>query len=157
MARPITNIKRIEFTKPEQNRIALHELEDSVADHKKALQSLLVLIQDLENSGVLEILHAALNSKEKIASIALEQILKPSVLNGVKNAMTAVGLVMKMDPDQVGALVDAVVVGLQRGQENLESNKKVGVFELVKALRDPGVNRALAFVLGLLQGLGEKL
>nr|WP_230087952.1 DUF1641 domain-containing protein [Alicyclobacillus mali (ex Roth et al. 2021)] len=71
--------------------------------------------------------------------------------------MIAVGLVGKIDPDRIGALADAVVVGLQRGHESLESNKKVGVFELVKALRDPGVNRALAFVLGLLRGLGERL
>ncbi|EPZ52762.1 DUF1641 domain-containing protein [Alicyclobacillus acidoterrestris] len=157
MAQPTTKIKRIEITEQDEKRRSLQELQESVADHQEALQSLLTLIQDLESSGVLEILHALLNSKEKVASIALEQILKPSVLNTIKNAMTAMGVVSKIDPEQLGVLMEAFIAGLHQGQKSLESNQRVSMFNLVKAFRDPGVNRALTFMLGLLQGLGQKL
>ncbi|MCL6633714.1 MAG: DUF1641 domain-containing protein [Alicyclobacillus herbarius] len=157
MARPINNVKRIEPTQLERNQEALQELGESIAKHQDALQSLLTLIADLENSGVLEMLHALLNSKEKIASIVLDQVLKPSVLNTVKNGMTAMGTVSKIDPEELGLLMEAVVTGLHQGQESLKSKGKVGVFDLVKASRDPGVKRALGFMLGFLQGMGEKL
>ena len=132
-------------------------MQESVADHQEALQSLLTLIQDLDSSGVLEILHALLNSKEKVASIALKQILKPSVLNHDKKHYDRDGDRHKIDPEQLDMLMEALISGLHQGQKRLESNKRVSMFNLAKALRDPGVNRALAFMLGLLQGMGQKL
>jgi uncharacterized protein YjgD (DUF1641 family) len=47
--------------------------------------------------------------------------------------------------------------GLQKAEEGFQSNKKVGVFELVKLIRDPDVNRVIKFSLNLLKGLGEGL
>ncbi|KPV45200.1 DUF1641 domain-containing protein [Alicyclobacillus ferrooxydans] len=157
MAQPTTNIKYIEFTSEEQDIMALKELQAAVVERQEALERLLQVIQDLHESGIFDILHGLLVSKEKIAGILLEQILKPSVLGTVKNAMTAMGTVSKIDPNQLSTLTEALVSGLEAGQERLESNKKAGMFELAKALRDPGMNRALVLMLGFLQGLGQAL
>ncbi|QSO46689.1 helical membrane plugin domain-containing protein [Alicyclobacillus mengziensis] len=157
MAQPTTNIKYIEFTSEEQDIMALKQLQAAVVERQEALERLLQVIQDLHESGIFDILHGLLVSKEKIAGILLEQILKPSVLGTVKNAMTAMGTVSKIDPNQLSTLTEALVSGLKAGQERLESNKKAGMFELAKALRDPGMNRALVLMLGFLQGLGQAL
>ncbi|GMA62725.1 DUF1641 domain-containing protein [Alicyclobacillus fastidiosus] len=132
MAKPTTNVNRLEPTKEDQLKDASQAMQEAFAAHGEAINSLLVVIQDLHDSGLLDILHALLNSKEKVASIALEQILKPSVLNTIKNAMTACSMVSKIDPSHVNALGEALVVGLKRGQDNLESGKRVGVFQLAK-------------------------
>ena len=157
MAQPTTNIKYIEFTSEEQDIMARKQLQAAVVERQEALERLLQVIQDLHESGIFDILHGLLVSKEKIAGILLEQILKPSVLGTVKNAMTAMGTVSKIDPNQLSTLTEALVSGLKSGQERLESNKKAGMFELAKALRDPGMNRALVLMLGFLQGLGQAL
>ena len=157
MAQPTTNIKNIEYTSEEQDMMALKQWRATLVESQEALERLLQVVQDLHESGILDILHGLLTSKEKIAGILLEQILKPSVLGTVKNAMTAIGTVSKIDPNQLSTLTEALVSGLQAGQERLELNKKTGVFELAKALRDPGSNRALSLVLGVLQGLGQAL
>ncbi|WAH36272.1 DUF1641 domain-containing protein [Alicyclobacillus dauci] len=157
MAEPTINIKRSEPIKEQQQDKAAEEMREAFAAHGEAIRSFLVLIQDLHDSGLLEILHALLNSKEKVASIVLEQILKPSVLNTIKNAMSAVGMVSKLDPDQLNTLTEALVSGLERGKDNLESGKRVGLFDLAKALRDPSINRTLSLLLGLAQGMGQKL
>jgi uncharacterized protein YjgD (DUF1641 family) len=157
VALPIQNIERVEPTKESKEQEVFRQLQESVAEHAEALQSLLLLVQDLQNSEVFDILHALFNSKEKISSIALEQILKPSVLNTIKNAMTAVGFVGKIPPDQFNTLIHALVSGLERGQEKVVSNQRIGAFTLVSALRDPDVNRAITWLVGFLKGMGEQL
>ncbi len=157
MAQPTTNIKYIEFPSQDQDQLALKQLQAAVVERQEALEHLLQVIQDLHESGIFDILHGLLASKEKIAGILLEQILKPSVLGTVKNAMTAMGTVSKIDPNQLSTLTEALVSGLKAGQERLELNQKAGMFELAKTLRDPGMNRALVLMLGFLQGLGQAL
>ncbi|MFB5191288.1 DUF1641 domain-containing protein [Alicyclobacillus fastidiosus] len=157
MAKPTTNVNRLEPTTEEQLADASREVQKAFAEHGDAIKSLLAVVQDLYDSGVLEMMHALLNSKEKVASIALEQILKPSVLNTIKNAMTACSMVSKIDPEQLSTLVDALVVGLRRGQDNVESGKRVGVLQLAKTLRNSDVNRTFALLLGVLEGMGQKL
>lgn len=157
MASPTSIVNRAEPGDQEQKQLELQELLESLAQHKKSVQSLLTVIQDLDKSGILDILHAILNAKEQVATIVLEQILKPSVLSTVKNAMTAVGLVSQIDSDQLSRLTEALVAGLQSGQENLEANKRVGLFDLLRTLKDPGTQRTLSLALGVLHGVGEKL
>ncbi|WP_206922147.1 DUF1641 domain-containing protein [Alicyclobacillus suci] len=157
MAKPTTSINRVEPSHEEQSMEVTQELQAVFAAHSDAIKSLLVLVQDLHDSGVLEMLHALLNSKEKVASIVLEQVLKPSVLNTIKNAMTALGMVSKLDAEQLGKLTDAMVTGLEHGQAKLASGERVGVFQLAKAVRNPDINRTLALMLGLAEGMGQKL
>lgn len=157
MASPITKITQVKPTHEQEVEQSLTNLQDSLVEHQEALQSLLVLIQDLQNSGVLDILHSLLNAKEKVATIALEQILKPSVLATMKNAMTVIGMVSKVNPEQLQQISDALVTGLERGKERLISDRRVTMLDVATALRDPGVNRSVGFMLALLQGMGQKL
>ena len=40
---------------------------------------------------------------------------------------------------------------------SVSSNRKVGMMDLMKALKDPGVNRAIGIMMAFAQEMGEKL
>lgn len=83
--------------------------------------------------------------------------MRPPVTNALNNAMAAAGVLTELDPETTQKLVGGLSKGLQRAEEGIQSNKKVGVFDLVKLLRDPDVNRVMRFTIDLLKGLGEGL
>jgi uncharacterized protein YjgD (DUF1641 family) len=157
VAKPTTDVKQSESVQGEQGQKSLQEIQQVFDTYGDAIESFLVVLQDLHHSGLLEMVHSLLNAKEKVASIALEQVLKPSVLNTIKNAMSALAMVSKLNPDQLSTLTEAVVAGLHQGQERLDGGKRVGVIDLAKAMRNPDINRTLALLLGVLQGMGQKL
>ncbi|MCL6633256.1 MAG: DUF1641 domain-containing protein [Alicyclobacillus herbarius] len=157
MARPINVVERTEQTAERQQAEALQELSVMVAKHHDVLMEMLTVAKDLNDSGVFDILHGLLSAKERVAAIALEQALKPGVVNILKNAMMAIQVVASLSPDTLAALGDAALAGLEGGQQALERKGKPGLLRVMRDLRDPNVQRALTWLLGFLRGMGERL
>jgi uncharacterized protein YjgD (DUF1641 family) len=54
-------------------------------------------------------------------------------------------------------LMGGLTAGLKKADEALQSGAKIGIFDLMKVLSDPDINRAMAFGINLLKGVGEGL
>ncbi|MFC4769765.1 DUF1641 domain-containing protein [Effusibacillus consociatus] len=157
MAKPITKIAPVVLTEKEKEEQSLEKVVQDVARNAEGIQETLKLLQELHDSGILEALNAAIESKEQIAKIAVGQLLRPPVTNMINNAMATAGALAELDPEMTKKLVSSLTKGLQKAEEGLENNSRVGVFDLVKALKDPDINRAIGFGLNLLKGIGEGL
>jgi uncharacterized protein YjgD (DUF1641 family) len=157
MAKPIRIVRKLEPSPEERQQQAMQELAQSLTDNQEALQQSLKLVRELHESGALELVTALLQSREQVAKIAVDQLVKPSVTQTINNAMALAGAVGQLNPDVTKKVVGGVVNGMERASEVLERNEKVGLFDLLKALRDPAVNKALALGLGFLRGFGEKI
>ncbi|PJN91169.1 DUF1641 domain-containing protein, partial [Bacillus sp. mrc49] len=128
-----------------------------ISRNSDGIKETIKLLQELHDSGILGAINNLVEAKEDVAKIAVGQMLRPPVTNALNNAMAAAGVLTELDPETTQKLVGGLSKGLQRAEEGIQSNKKVGVFDLVKLLRDPDVNRVMRFTIDLLKGLGEGL
>lgn len=157
MAKPIKTIKRTELTEKQIKEQSLESLLTEVAENKDSLLETLELLQELHNSGILDALNSLVKAKEEVAKIAVGQMTREPVTNMINNAMAAGGVLTQMDPEMTKRLMDSVTKGLEKGEQGLQSNSETSLIGMIKAMKDPDVNRALTFGLNFLKGLGGEL
>jgi uncharacterized protein YjgD (DUF1641 family) len=157
MAKPITNIAKSAPTEEEKREKTLETVIEDIAQNADSIRQTIKLLQELHDSGILGALNAIIEAREEVAKILMGQMVRPPVTNMINNAMAVAGALTEIDPDMTKKLMGSVTKGLQKAEEGLRSNEKVGLFELIKALRDPDINRAIGFGLNFLKGIGEGL
>lgn len=157
MAAPIKMIQKQERTEEEIKQQKLDDLKELLANNEDALNQMFNIVGELNDIGMLEAANSMLKAKEPIAKIVLGQVTREPVTNLINNMMGAAGALTELDPELTKKLIASLLVGLEEGNEHLESNKKVGVFDLMKVLKDPDINRAIGFGLHFLKGMGKGL
>lgn len=157
MAAPIKTIKWAEPTEEQKKEQSLESLLTEVAQNKESLLETLDLLQELSNSGILDGINSLVKAKEKVSKIAVGQMTREPVTNILNNAMAAGGALSLMDPEMTKKLMGSVAKGLEKAGEGLQSDSTTGILDLMKALKDPDLNRAITFGLNLLKGIGEEL
>jgi uncharacterized protein YjgD (DUF1641 family) len=157
MGAPITAIKRHEPTGEEVKEQKLDDLKTLMAEQDESLKNIMSIVSELNDNGILEAVNSMFLAKEKIAAIALGQVTREPVTNLINNLMGAAGALTSLDPDTTKKLVNGLASGIAEGNQHLIANKRVGVFDLLKTLNDPDINRAVGFGLQFLKGLGKGL
>jgi len=157
MASPIKKVIRTELTEAEKQQQTLENLLSEVALNKDSLQETLLVLKELHESGLLEALKDLLKAKEKVAKIAVDQTLREPVTNLINNAMAAGGALTALDPNTTEKLMSGLANGIEKAEQGLQENTRVKMFDLLKVLNDPDINRAIGFGLNLLKGVGEGL
>jgi uncharacterized protein YjgD (DUF1641 family) len=157
MGKPITTIEKEELTQEQLKVEKLDRLVDDISMHSDGLKQTIELLQELHESGIMEIVVSLLRAKEKVAKIAIDQMVRPPVTNTINNAMAAAGALSEMEPDTTKKLVKSLSMGIVRAEEGIKNGEKVGILDLLKVLKDPDINRTLVFGLNLLKGMGEGL
>jgi uncharacterized protein YjgD (DUF1641 family) len=157
MAAPIKAIQKHVQTDEELKQQKLEDLKTLLTDNEEALNKILNIVGELNDTGVLEAVNAMLQAKEKIAKIALSQVTREPITNLINNLMGAAGALTSLDPDLTNKLASSVALGMDEGSKHLQSNNKIGVFDLLKVLNDPDINRAIGFGIHFMKGLGKGL
>jgi len=157
VAEPITAVRKHLPTEQELQQESLNLVISNLAKHGDALHEMIKLLQELHESGVLETINALLATKDQVAKIAVGQLLKPNITKTMNNLMGAAEVLGELDPEMMKKLFHSVALGMERAGEQLDTDKKVGVLDLLKVSRDPDINRAVAFGLSFLKGVGEGL
>ena len=157
MASPITQIKKKEWTAEEIRQQKLYELETLIAEQNEALNKLLAITGDLDDAGVLDAVLAMVKAKEGIAEVVMGQATREPVTNLINNMLSAAGALTAIDPESTGKLASSVVNGLKEAETQNQNGKKLGLFQMAKAFRDPDINRTIKFGLNFLKGMGKGL
>ncbi|PGU60723.1 hypothetical protein COD70_05100 [Bacillus cereus] len=157
MAAPIQAIQKQELTEEEMKQQKLEDLKELLANNEDALNQMFNIVGELNDIGILEAANSMLKAKEPIAKIVLGQVTREPVTNLINNMMGAAGALTELDPELTKKLVDSVLTGMDEGNQHLQSNKKVGILDLMKVLKDPDINRTIGFGLHFLKGMGKGL
>jgi uncharacterized protein YjgD (DUF1641 family) len=157
MAAPIKAIQKQVWTDEELKQQKLEDLKTLLTDNEEALNKILDIVGELNDIGVLEAVNAMLQAKEKIAKIALGQVNREPITNMINNLMGAASALTNLDPELTKKLVSSVTLGLDEGSKHLQANNKIGIFDLLKVLKDPDINRAVGFGIHFMKGLGKGL
>ncbi|PES72732.1 hypothetical protein CN507_03800 [Bacillus cereus] len=157
MAAPIQAIQKQELTEEEMKQQKLEDLKELLANNEDALNQMFNIVGELNDIGMLEAANSMLKAKEPIAKIVLGQVTREPVTNLINNMMGAAGALTELDPELTKKLVGSVLTGMDEGNQHLQSNKKVGILDLMKVLKDPDINRTIGFGLHFLKGMGKGL
>ncbi|MGE6596785.1 DUF1641 domain-containing protein [Bacillus proteolyticus] len=157
MAAPIQAIQKQELTEEELKQQKLEDLKELLANNEEALNQMFNIVGELNDIGMLEAANSMLKAKEPIAKIVLGQVTREPVTNLINNMMGAAGALTELDPELTKKLIGSVLTGMDEGNQHLQNNKKVGILDLMKVLRDPDINRAIGFGLHFLKGMGKGL
>jgi uncharacterized protein YjgD (DUF1641 family) len=157
MAKPIQTIKKVEYTDTQKKEQSLESLLSEVAQNKDSLLETLYLMKELHDSGILKAAGSLVKAKEEVAKIAVGQMTREPVTNIINNALAAGGALTELDPDLTKKLMGSVAKGFEKAEQALQTNTKVGILDLMKALKDEDLNRAIGFGLNFLKGVGEGL
>ncbi|CAI8920439.1 DUF1641 domain-containing protein [Bacillus pseudomycoides] len=157
MAVPIKAIQKQGLTEEEQKQQKLEDLKELLANNEEALNQMFNIVGELNDIGMLEAANSMLKAKEPIAKIVLGQVTREPVTNLINNMMGAAGALTELNPELTKKLVGSVLTGMDEGNQHLQSNKKVGILDLMKVLKDPDINRAIGFGLHFLKGMGKGL
>ncbi|MED1383248.1 DUF1641 domain-containing protein [Bacillus mycoides] len=157
MAAPIQAVQKQELTEEELKQQKLEALKELLANNEDALNQMFNIVGELNDIGMLEAANSMLKAKEPIAKIVLGQVTREPVTNLINNMMGAAGALTELDPELTKKLIGSVLTGMNEGNQHLQSNKKVGILDLMKVLKDPDINRAIGFGLHFLKGMGKGL
>ncbi|AOK89177.1 DUF1641 domain-containing protein [Paenibacillus polymyxa] len=157
MAKPISIVRKRILTEEERQKQSLDQLTADLADNGAALQKTLEIVRELHDSGLLEAAQSMLKAKESIAKIAVGQATRKPVTNIINNLMGAAGMLSEVDPELMKKLANSVTHGLNEADKHLKQNKKTRLRDLMKAMNDPDVNRAMGFGIHFLKGVGKSL
>ncbi|CAM3858619.1 DUF1641 domain-containing protein [Bacillus paramycoides] len=157
MAAPIQVIQKQELTEEEIKQQKLEDLKELLANNEDALNQMFNIVGELNDIGMLEAANSMLKAKEPIAKIVLSQVTREPVTNLINNMMGAAGALTELDPELTKKLVGSVLIGMDEGNQHLQNNKKIGILDLMKVLKDPDINRAIGFGLHFLKGMGKGL
>lgn len=157
MAKPIQQIELKNKSVEEERAEDLSAILKQIADNRDAIQTTLIILQELHEFGILDMMKGLLRTREKVGAIAIEQINQPGMHNIIKNGMSAVQLLSSIDPDQLKHMIGGMTQGLHRASEGHGQKNQANVWGLMKSMRDPNVRTSINTMMNFLNGMGEGL
>ncbi|BDG34530.1 helical membrane plugin domain-containing protein [Saccharococcus caldoxylosilyticus] len=158
MAKPITTIQKQMVTEEEKREKTIEELKASLTEKEKAVHELLSIVEELHKSGLLEAANAMLKAREDIAKIVIGQANRKPVTTMITHVIGIAQLFANLDPQLTSKLLESTASGFAEAyKQTKETGKKIGIFDLLKAINDPDINRAIRFILSSLKEIGKRL
>ncbi|RLQ96650.1 DUF1641 domain-containing protein [Falsibacillus albus] len=155
MAKAITQVHKKQMTDEEKRKKDLLEIENALLDNKQAIMESLQIINHMQERGILSLLSGLFGQGDKVLDVLVKAVDKPENTNTIKNLLLLVGVLGKLDVKHLEPILLKVNAGIERVYEHgEEDNQKTGYFDMVKALKDPEVNRSVTLILNFLKGMG---
>lgn len=157
MAAPITSIQRKQATPEQQQQEKLNELQTLIAEQQQSLNKILELTSELDKAGVLDAVNAMLKAKDELAGIAVTQASREPMTNLINNLLNATGLLTSLNPEVTANLKNSITLGIDEAELYKGNGDKVSILQVMTALNDPHINRAVKYGLDFLKGMGRGL
>ncbi len=147
MAKPITTIERGNVTDA-----AVTVRGSSEAAANEEFQRLLVLAHE---RGALRALNHLLEEPDAALGTAMDWATQPGNLAVVKHALLFYNTLQSIDPRAVQVLLSGLDGAADAATASRDDGRILGFWGMLRALRDPDVNRGLRFLLRMAGGLGR--
>lgn len=156
MAKAITHIEKQRPNQAEEQMQALTEILTAVSNNRQSILVFLDILKEVHAAGLLDIVQGVLKNRHQVGVIAISQLNQPAMHHMLKNGMTAMEFLGKLEPERLANTLNAVAKGVERFSET-EEVKPTGLWSMTKALRDPDVGISITAMMNFLRGMGEEL
>jgi uncharacterized protein YjgD (DUF1641 family) len=145
-AKPITTIERAPATETASIEAAPQALANA------EFQRLLVLAHE---RGILQGLNHLLEEPDAALGTATDWATQPGNLAVVRHALLFYNTLQSIDPRAVQVLLNRLDGAAAAATQRPDEDRVLGLWGLLRALRDPDVNRGMRFLLRMAAGLGR--
>lgn len=154
MAKAIQQIERQQLLTEE---VAVQDREALLAaliEQKAAIEKSIQLLQKMDDRGILDFITALVGQGDKVMGVAARELSKPQNSAMLVHFVKLAEIVGEFDVEKIQPLISRVNRGLEKAEEAVSGGQMTSIFDLLKALKDPDVNRAITSLIGFLKGAG---
>lgn len=137
----------------EQN---IQEITEALSEHKVAVLKGVQLLATFHESGTLDMLHAFIKQRDVALANLVNELNKPKYTATLENLNKLFLFLGELNVEELQHLVRKVNKGLVDVRE-LTSDKKTSYIDLLKAMRDPEINKSVTLLLQFLRGMGSTI
>lgn len=154
MAKLITNIEPLPVDPIKQREKNKYELIDALLERKASIEGLITLVEKLDERGVIEIFNGLVGKGDKVLELVMQELNKPNVTDAFEHFMHMGTLVGQIDTNKLLELVDRLNKGLEMAGKASENDEQTSLADILRALKDPHVNKSITMFIGFLKGFG---
>lgn len=156
MAKPISTIERLAVSDETKREQDLKEIEASLANHKEAVLETIDLLGHLHDRGILSLLNGLFSQGDEVFRILVQELNKPNNSRVLENLLGLAGVLGSIDIDRLKMLAEKANNGLKEATETDAAQQPSNVFELLKVLKDPEINRSIGMMVQFFKGMGKE-
>ncbi len=151
MAAPITAVPKAVFLEDAHSTGAVSE---SAAESTSS--KLNHLLDAFAETGWMDVLTAALEERRSLLAILVNELNRPSTVDVVKSFLSLGQVMSSFDASALAAVGKGVADGVNKVHEG-QTIEVRGIWDVLKASRDPDISRAFSTILTILKAMGEQL
>ena len=155
MAERIQKITRLHYTEEELEEKDHQELRKSLSENKDAILKGIEFLKTLESQGMLDMIDASLKQKEEILTNVVTEADKEQYTGIFENAGALLFLIGKLDVGEIESFTSKLNNGLKNANET-DPDETTSLMGLIRALKDPEINRGIVTMMNFLKGLGQE-
>ncbi|WP_010530351.1 DUF1641 domain-containing protein [Lentibacillus jeotgali] len=155
MAEQISRIKRKEIPEETLRERNLNEVAKSVSENKEAILKGIDLLESLNQSGTLDMVNAFVKHREDALEHVMRELNKPQYSKILENLTNLVLLLGDMNMEDLQSFAGRLNHGVKEAAAS-EAPEKTSYMDLIKALKDPEINRSITMLLQFLRGMGRE-
>ncbi|HLR74551.1 MAG TPA: DUF1641 domain-containing protein [Virgibacillus sp.] len=156
MAKPITNIERMKVSSRTIEKENISQITEAISENKEAVLKGIQLLATVHESGILDMLHAVIKQRDVALANLVNELNKPKYTATLENLNKLFLFLGELNMDELHHLVQKVNEGLVDVRQ-LTSDKKTSYIDLLKAMRDPDINKSVTMLLQFLRGMGSAI
>ncbi|MED4206797.1 DUF1641 domain-containing protein [Neobacillus mesonae] len=156
MAKAIKQIQHMRISEDDQRKKDLREIEDSLLKNKEALLDTLDMVKHMHDRGVISLLGGLFAEGDKVLQILIKKADTKETANTLKNLMLMAGILGTLNVKQLEPILLKLNAGIAQVSESKDEDDKMGYFDIVRSLKDPEINRSIAFLFEFLKGMGSE-
>ncbi len=157
MAKAIQRIERMPNSKQLLRDENLKETLDQLADNHESVMEGLRLLQLLQDRNILPLLNGALKERDEILNVLVPVLTKKENTEVIKNLLEMISVIRMLNVEGLKEGMSFVNAGLEEAKAGVEKDETTSVFDLLKSLKDPNVNKSVTFMMNFLKGMGKTL
>lgn len=159
MAQPIRHIRKLQVSEESKRERDITEIIAALSENKEAVMEGIELLHRLHERGMLTLCNGLLAEGDKVLSIVVKELNKPQNAKVLSNMAELVLLLGSLDVERLKPIIQGAQAGLEAATEAAvaETSEKTGLFDLLKALKDPDISRAISMMLNFLKGMGRAM
>ncbi len=130
-------------------------LQNAPMQHAEALLAGYEVLQELHESGALDILRGVLGSKDRILEHAVETVNTPPAIRAARNLTVLVAALGELDPVALQAMTSSFSQALAETRE--KACEPPGFWKILRQFHSKDLRRGLVLVNTLLEKFGKNL
>jgi uncharacterized protein YjgD (DUF1641 family) len=156
VAKAIQQIERTPVVPEEKASQDKEALIAALLERREAIEKAILFLQRADERGLLDVITALIGQGDKVMGVVSRELNKPHNSTMLVHFVKLAEMVGELDVEKLQPLIAKVNQGIEKADELVLTGETTTLFDMLKALKDPDVNRSITAIFGFLKGAGSK-